>query len=232
MEQLVLDMGLMARPTLDNFLGDDNAMALDYLRFNVARPYDSGTRNPVPVLLWGESGSGKSHLLHAVRDALVAQGEAVGWLAADTPAPLIFHEEWSAILMDDCDLYRPDLQAAAFSWFVQAQAPASGRPRWIVATSSLPPADMPVRDDLRTRLAWGHVFKLEGLPETTRQAVLQQAAQARGLDLPDDVVRFMLSRFSRDLSSLMVLLDHLDSYALQTQRPITIPLLKAMLAQA
>ena len=40
---------------------------------------------------------------------------------------------------------------------------------------------------------------------------------------------FMLNRFSRDLSSLMQLLDHLDTYALQNQRAITIPLIKAML---
>jgi DnaA family protein len=42
----------------------------------------------------------------------------------------------------------------------------------------------------------------------------------------------MLSRFSRDLGSLMQLLGQLDAYALQTQRAITIPLLKAMLEEA
>jgi len=40
---------------------------------------------------------------------------------------------------------------------------------------------------------------------------------------------FVLRRFSRDLGSLMQLLDHLDRYALQTQRAITIPLVRAML---
>jgi DnaA family protein len=40
---------------------------------------------------------------------------------------------------------------------------------------------------------------------------------------------FMLNRFSRDLGSLVQLLDQLDGYALQTQRTITIPLLKSML---
>jgi DnaA family protein len=40
---------------------------------------------------------------------------------------------------------------------------------------------------------------------------------------------FMLKRFSRDLSSLMMLLDQLDAYALRTQRTITIPLIKSML---
>jgi len=43
------------------------------------------------------------------------------------------------------------------------------------------------------------------------------------------VMDFILHRFSRDLGSLMQLLDHLDAYALQTQRAITIPLIKSML---
>ena len=40
---------------------------------------------------------------------------------------------------------------------------------------------------------------------------------------------YMLKRFSRDLGSLMQLLDNLDQYALQTQRALTIPLVRAML---
>jgi len=40
---------------------------------------------------------------------------------------------------------------------------------------------------------------------------------------------YMLNRFSRDLGSLMLLLDQLDAFALRTQRAITIPLLKTML---
>jgi DnaA family protein len=43
---------------------------------------------------------------------------------------------------------------------------------------------------------------------------------------------FTLRRFSRDLGHLMQLLDTLDRYALQTQRPLTIPLVKSMLENA
>ncbi len=39
----------------------------------------------------------------------------------------------------------------------------------------------------------------------------------------------MLTRFSRDLSSLMLLLQQLDAYGLRTKRPVTIPLIKSML---
>jgi len=117
----------------------------------------------------------------------------------------------------------------AFNWFVNAVTPLSGRPRAVLAAGSLPPADLPLREDLRTRLAWGHVFELHPLPEPELRAALRQAADARGVFLSDEVMDFVLRRFSRDLGSLMQLLDHLDRYALQTQRAITIPLVRAML---
>jgi DnaA family protein len=59
--------------------------------------------------------------------------------------------------------------------------------------------------------------------------VLRQNADERGIFLSDEVMDFILNRFSRDLGSLVQLLDQLDGYALQTQRAITIPLLKSML---
>ena len=93
----------------------------------------------------------------------------------------------------------------------------------------LPPADLKLREDLRTRLGWGHVFQLQLLDETARRAVLRQEADARGVFLGDDVMDYMLKRFSRDLGSLMQLLDMLDGFALRNKRAITIPLLNTML---
>ena len=48
--------------------------------------------------------------------------------------------------------------------------------------------------------------------------------------LTEDVVDFMLTRFSRDLGSLSQFLDHLDGYSLVEKRAITIPLIKSMLS--
>jgi len=102
----------------------------------------------------------------------------------------------------------------------------------VLATGSLPPADLQLRDDLRSRLGWGHVFGLQALDEAQRRAVLCQQAQVRGIVLSDEVVDFMLTRFTRDLGSLMELLNLMDGYALQTQRAITIPLIKSMMDNA
>jgi DnaA family protein len=131
--------------------------------------------------------------------------------------------------MDDVQLFTAAQQAAAFNWFVNAQTPHAGPARWVLAAADRPPADLRLREDLRTRLGWGHVFQLQVLDERELRAVLRRAADERGVFLGDEVMDFMLSRFSRDLGSLMALLDELDAYALRTQRAITIPLIKAML---
>ncbi len=229
MKQLALDIGLATGPTLSRFFAGPNEAALQHLRLAAGVGSSPATRSPVPTYLWGESGSGKSHLLNAVRQALREQGDAVGWLDPSMGEPPEFDEGWSAVLMDDVHLYSTSQQATAFNWFVNAISPASGSQRWVLAAGSLPPADLPLRDDLRSRLGWGHVFLLQLLGEPERRAVLRQEADARGVFLSDDVMDYMLNRFSRDLGSLMQLLDQLDAYALRAQRAITIPLLKAML---
>jgi DnaA family protein len=86
-----------------------------------------------------------------------------------------------------------------------------------------------LREDLRTRMGWGHVFQLHLLDDDQRREVLVRHAQALGMSLNTDLLDYLLSRFSRDLGHLMDLLQRLDHYALQTQRPLTIPLLRAML---
>jgi len=225
MKQMALDIGLHTAPTLESFFTGPNSAALEHLRLWTSSQMPS----PVPTYLWGESGSGKSHLLRAVQSELTDSGMRVGWLDANHNDRLSFDESWTAVLMDDVHLYNLEQQQLAFNWFVNALAPKTGLARWVLAAGMLPPADLKLRDDLRSRLGWGHVYALQVLSDTERAAVLRLEADARGLFLSDDVMSYMLSRFSRDLSSLMTLLDHLDQYALQTQRAITIPLIKSML---
>jgi len=181
-----------------------------------------------PTYLWGPQGSGKSHLLQAAVAGLRAQGQRVGFLQADTEATAAFDETWAAVVIDDVHWYGDALQHTAFSWFVQAHA----LQRPVLAAGRLAPVDLALREDLRTRLGWGHVFGLQLLDEAQSRAVLRQVAHARGLKLSDEVMDFTLRRFSRDLGHLLQLLDGLDRYALQTQRALTIPLVKSMLENA
>ncbi len=225
MKQIALDIGLATGPTLQSFFAGPNEETLSHLALWVGEKSGAPLRSPVPTYLWGSSASGKTHLLKAVQEALKGQGASVGWLDASMQQPPEFDERWATILMDDVHLYNSAQQEAAFNWFINAQT----HQRWILAAGALPPSDLKLRDDLRTRLGWGHVFQLQVLSECERRSVLRQAADDRGVFLGDEVMDFMLNRFSRDLGSLMELLEHLDGYALQTKRAITIPLIKSML---
>lgn len=221
MKQLPLPIGLARAPTLAAFFAGPNEPALAHLKLWVGSP----TRSPVPTYLWGPAASGKTHLLKAVREALREQGATAGWLDATMLEPPPYDERWAVVLLDDVHLYTAVQQHAAFSWFVSAQSLQRG----VLSAGLLPPVHLQLREDLRTRLGWGHVYQLQQLSEPERRSVLRQAADERGVFLGDEVMDFMLTRFSRDLGSLMQLLEQLDAYALQTQRAITIPLIKSML---
>lgn len=225
MKQLALDIGLASDPSFANFFAGPNDATVRQLALWAQSPLAS----PVPTYLWGDEASGKTHLLKAVGEALRHQGASSGWMDASMLEPPEFNESWSAVIMDDCHLYTPAQQRSAFNWFVNALSTDDGHPRWVVAAGNVPPADLPLREDLRTRLGWGNVFALQALSDDERRAVIKREADARGFSLSDEVTDFMLTHFSRDLGSLMQLLDKLDSYALQTKRAITIPLIKTML---
>jgi DnaA family protein len=102
--------------------------------------------------------------------------------------------------------------------------------QWLAAGRQ-PPVDLPLRDDLRTRLGWGHIFALQPLGEAETRSALRREADRRGIFLSDDVMDYLLTRFTRNLGHLMALLDRLDEFALSEHRGVTVPLLKKMLAE-
>jgi DnaA-homolog protein len=225
MKQIALDIGLSAGPTVANFCAGPNLAALKHLQLWLGDRSHAPSRSPVPTYYWGPSGSGKTHLLKAAREGLREQGARVGWLDASVHQAPDYSEDWAAVLMDDVHAYSAQQQQVAFNWFVNAQT----LQRPVLAAGELAPIELKLRDDLRTRLGWGHIFGLQLLSEAERRAVLRQAADARGVFLGDEVMDFMLTRFSRDLGHLMELLELLDGYSLQSKRAITIPMIKAMM---
>ena len=249
MRQMLLDLGSPAVPGLDAFVTGGQAQNEALLAWLSAWPALEGPLSP--AYIWGAPGSGKTHLLRAMVERALGLGFGVIWLNAQTC------QMWDAAqpgsptlaLLDDCDRLDADSQHLAFKLFIEAAAAhaaretgvaTSGSPiggetagvgeLFILAAGRLPVVDLPVRDDLRTRLGWGLSFALQPLGESGVRDALQQAAQRRGMALSEDVLAYLLSRHERDLGSLMALLDRLDAYALSEHRLVTIPLFKQMLA--
>jgi DnaA family protein len=210
---------------LEAFVPGANAAALAWLA--------SACPPAAPVYLWGPAGSGKTHLLRGWAQVCARAGAAVAWFdplgrgdgsapfgpdAATGPALLLF---------DDVHRLDPAAQHRAFAAMVHAQALGG---TW-GAAGDAPPVDLALREDLRTRIGWGHVFGLQPLDEAGTRTVLLREAARRGIPLGDEVLGWLLLRFERDLGSLMRLLDRLDDYALARARPVTVPLLRQMLTE-
>ena len=123
--------------------------------------------------------------------------------------------------------YDADQQHGAFRLFVEATI--LGVP--IVAAGRLPPVDLAVRDDLRTRLAWGLVYRMVPPTDDQVRALLRREAGRRGILLADDVLEYLFNHSERDLGHLMDSLDRLDRYALSAKRAVTLSLLRQMLAE-
>jgi DnaA family protein len=217
MKQIPLAIGPDPLPTFDTYLSNANAAAVAHLR-TLAVP-------TAPVYLWGPAGSGKSHLLHALIHSQQAAGANAGSFDAADPGPWHLQAGWTLVAVDRCDLLDAQRQQAAFALFVQA---ADAGVQW-AAAGRVPPVDLPLRDDLRTRLAWGHVFALQPASENEARSALRREADRRGIFLADDVMDYLLTRSARDLGTLMQLLDRMDRFALARQRAVTVPLLRQML---
>ncbi len=219
MQQIPLAIGGPSLPTFETYLVGPNAQAVQHLR---------GLVPPAPpVYLWGPAGSGKTHLLRALAHEVQARGERAGWFDAGDELPWSMASEWSLVVIDHCEALDERAQQAAFALFVEA----TGQGVQVAAAGRLPPVDLPLRDDLRTRLGWGHVFALQPLGEEQTRAALRREADRRGIFFSDEVMDHLLRRFARDMGSLMGLLDRLDHYSLARSRAITVPLLRTMLIE-
>ncbi len=222
MQQIPLAIGPVAEPTFDNYLPGPNAAACAELQAWAAAAAASA-----PLYLWGPAGSGKTHLLRALGQQLHAANAELAWFDANTPQPWYWSPHWRLVVVDHCDALDAAAQHAAFTLFVEAAAHGT----LFAAAGRVPPIDLPLRDDLKSRLAWGHVLALQPLADAETRAVLRRHASERGLLLPDEVLDYLLARVDRDLGTLMPLLNALDRYGLAQGRHITVPLVRNLLAE-
>jgi len=199
MQQLPLGISQGAEPAFDNFIAGRNAEALVRLR-----QLASGTLGERIVYLWGEPGSGRSHLLRAAARA--------------NP---------TLVVADDVEAIDASGQQALFVAINEAR---DGGPA-VLAAGAKPPAQLELRDDLRTRLAWGLVYQLVPLGDEDKARHLKTLAAERGLQLSDDIVGYLLTRLPRDMASLHSVMEVLDRYSLMRKRPLTLPLVREALAE-
>lgn len=227
--QLSLPIHQFDDENLTNFNSDNNLLLLNSLRKNIdqlSQPF---------FYIWGEPGSGKSHLLKGIfHDFLRNQRTAI-YVPLEksqyfSPAVLENLEQQDVVCLDDlhtiCGI--PDWEIAIFDLFNRIKE--NGKTLLLICANQSPTLLNIRLPDLRTRLTWGEIYQLQPLNDNQKITVLQQNAYQRGMELSDETANFLIKRLDRDMHSLLAALDKLDKASLQAQRKLTIPFVKEILA--
>ncbi len=224
MKQLALNFAGPPQPTLDNFIVGRNGELLQNLRRLVSR-----NAHEHYLYLWGQPGSGRSHLLRGTVAELQREGASAVYVACTAGIRLADGlERMDCVALDDVDLLDDEGQVAVFDLY-NALRESGGA---LLASAAAPPVQLKLREDLVTRLAWGLVYQVHALTDDNKAQALADHAVSRGFRLAPEVCDFLLTRARRDLPTLLATLDALDRYSLETKRPVTVPLARELLQSA
>jgi DnaA-homolog protein len=223
--QLALRFPLSPRSRFEDFVPGRNGELVRRLRELDDAP--AGFRG---CLLFGRTGSGRSHLLQAA--CHVHSGEGAIYLPLSDP--LVVPE-----LLDGVDSLRlvalDDLQAwlgrdAEERALLALYQGLSERGGCLLVSVDRPPGALQCHfADLGSRLRALDAYEVHSLDDAGRAALLERVARQRGLTLEPAVLEFWLSRSIRSVPDLLDQLDRIDEAAMAAQRRVTVPLVKQVL---
>ncbi|MBV1787550.1 DnaA regulatory inactivator Hda [Marinobacterium sp. D7] len=225
--QLPLGISLRDDARFENYVSGENGLACAQLE-QAAR--GEGEQY---IYLWGHQGVGCSHLLQSCCHA----ADPVRRTAVYLPLAELTHA--GPELLDDLDQLQmvcidnleqvaglPQWEEALFHLFNRMRAAG----HVLVLAADRSPRSLGIKlPDLESRLNWGLVFQVKPLDDATKEVALKSRARARGLQLSDEVVRYLMHHGSRDMANLLVTLDRLDRESLSAQRRITVPFVKQVM---
>jgi DnaA family protein len=220
-KQLAFDFSRPAATTFANFVVGRNAELVQRLATPAAQTDERF------VYLWGARGSGRTHLLRAAVAAIRASGGEAAYVecTAATRFPEAIRQ-MACVAVDDVGQLDDTGQIGLFGLY-NALRESGGA---LLAAGDMPPAQLRLRPDVLTRLGWGLVYEVHGLSDEEKVAALADRASAKGFTLHPEVSQYLLTHARRDMPALLSMLDALDRYSLEAKRPVTVPLLREMLA--
>jgi DnaA family protein len=233
--QLALNLRLRDASSLENFLIGRNREPFERLRaaLSAAPPVQPPS---AWLYLWGESGTGKTHLLEAVCRLASQAGLTPFYLPLDeshdlSPAMLEDAEQGTLVCIDDVQVIagQQSWEQALFALYERLRAHGG---LLLVAARTSPAALGLSLPDLATRFAAGLVYQLQPLSDDDKIAALRRRAERRGIEMSEEVAGYLLARHPRDLHSLFALLDRIDTATLVAQRRLTIPFLRSLEPEA
>jgi DnaA family protein len=224
LSQLALPLSLADHAVFASFLANGNEEVVATLT-DIADSVDNAG-----CWLWGRAATGKTHLLQAVCERAGDRSVYVPLSVLSPAGPDVIEglESRELVCIDDLHLIAGDAvwEGALFTLYNELMA-AGGQ---LLVSAPMAPRECPiVLPDLASRLSQLPTYSLQSLADEDRAEALQLRARHRGLNLPDETARFLITRSRRDMASLYGLLDTLDREALRAQRRLTVPFVRDVL---
>ena len=228
--QVPLQFEFQSNLSFDSFFAGQNQEIVSQLQTL------AGGGQEQQVFIWGDVGSGKSHLLQACCQQAKINGKDPFYLDFSTdklpPVELLDGlEQLDLVCFDNIQLIAADdsWERALFGFYNSHRQ----NNHHLLLAADCPPKFLPFNlADLKTRMSWGLTLKIQPLHDDQLIDALSHRAHFLGFDIPVPVGRFLLNHYVHDLSALWLLLDKIDRATLAAQRKLTIPFLKQILAES
>jgi len=217
---MLLNLSWPHTPSFDNFVTGANQEMVSALR-----EFPSPDNNE-RIYIWGEQGSGRTHLLKAAAVHAIEKRAVRAVLGGDC----LLEEGWSLLpggllTVDEVEALSASQQTDLF------RALIAPRPQAILLAGKVPPGELTLREDLRTRISQMLIYQVQPLTEVDKMALLLEITQRKKLYIEPAVLQYLLHHGRRDLPALLGTLQALEFACYQQRRPATIPLLKTVMQQ-
>jgi chromosomal replication initiator protein len=231
-----------SRYTFDTFVvGESNRFAFAATQAVSGNP--GKTWNP--LFIHGDSGLGKTHLLHALAHAIIAKqnGGRVAIVSSERYTNDFVdaikkgtlddfrrkYRECDAFIVDDVQFLAGKEKTA--EEFFHTFNELHDHHVQIVLSSDRPPKDLKGLDDrLCSRFEWGMRVQIEPPEFETRAAILKKKAEVERIELPDDATELLATHIRSNVRALEGALMRLAAFASMKAQPITVPLARDVLS--
>ncbi|WP_176672522.1 chromosomal replication initiator protein DnaA [Vespertiliibacter pulmonis] len=232
--------GLISSLTFDNFVqGNSNQLAKAVAMQVAANPGESHCN---PFSLYGGTGLGKTHLLHAIGNEILKKNpnakvvyihserfvqDMVKAIQNSTPQNSViekfkkFYRSLDVLMIDDIQFFAK--KEVTQEEFFHTFNSLFERSKQIIVTSDVFPKNIEKFEDrIRSRLSWGVNAKIEPPELETRVAILMKKAEERGVKLSEEVAFFLAQKLRTNVRELEGALNRAVAWSNFTHRPITV----------
>ena len=177
------------------------------------------------IYLWGPSAVGKTHILIATIKKFLNLNKEVIDLSFIDDNDTFNLGSIDLFFLDDIERADGKIQNNLFNIFNMSENENAA----IFITGNLPPNQMSLRPDLRTRISQCLVLNLKELEDEEKKDVLLKRSYFMGINMKLEIIDYLVKNYNRNMHELIKLIEKIDKESIIQKKRITIPFIKSFM---